>query len=341
MLRRISRTAALSTSAATNSAATESPAAQPARAAIRPTSTASEPAKSLPKCSAFESSAALWKRRAVRSETTVRVTSIASTSPTTTNAYQRGSTSKCTQPASRATASAATPTLTSASTAASNSAARCSAFPCPYWCASSAGRPATPSAKNVSSAATRSVPECSASETRPSEPLGMPAASLSAIRAQAAPTETSAVRRCAFTKATRLEVAAERLLALDRLEQGLEVALAERARAVALDHLEEERRPVLRRLREDLEQVAVLVAVDEDPEPPQVAPRLLDLADAVEGVLVVRVRCPQEPDAALLRAPRPCGRRRRSGSRRAARPARRCSRGTPRSGSCGGPPPAR
>ena len=65
------------------------------RAAIRPTSTASEPARSLPKCSAFESSAALLKRRAVRSETVVRVTSIASTIPTTTNAHQRGSTSRC------------------------------------------------------------------------------------------------------------------------------------------------------------------------------------------------------------------------------------------------------
>ena len=39
-----------------------------------------------------------------------------------------------------------------------------------------------------------------------------------------------------------LEVAAERLLALDRLEQGLEIALAEAGRAVALDYLEEERR---------------------------------------------------------------------------------------------------
>ena len=44
-----------------------------------------------------------------------------------------------------------------------------------------------------------------------------------------------------------LEVAAQRLLALDRLEQRLEVPLAEAARAVPLDHLEEHRRPVLRR----------------------------------------------------------------------------------------------
>ena len=41
---------------------------------------------------------------------TVREMSIASTNPTTRNAYQRGSTAMCTQPASRATASAATPT---------------------------------------------------------------------------------------------------------------------------------------------------------------------------------------------------------------------------------------
>jgi hypothetical protein len=50
----------------------------------------------------------------------------------------------------------------------------------------------------------------------------------------------------------QLEVAAERLLALDRLEQRFEVALAEGRRAVALDHLEENGRAVLRGLREDL-----------------------------------------------------------------------------------------
>ena len=47
--------------------------------------------------------------------------------------------------------------------------------------------------------------------------------------------------------ARRSEVAAQRLLALDRLEQRLEVADAEAARAVALDDLEEERRPILDR----------------------------------------------------------------------------------------------
>ena len=63
------------------------------------------------------------------------------------------------------------------------------------------------------------------------------------------------------------EIAAQRLLALDRLEQGLEVALAEAARAVALDDLEEQRRAVADRLGEDLQQVALVVAVDQDAEP--------------------------------------------------------------------------
>src|SRR5512134_29157 len=61
-----------------------------------------------------------------------------------------------------------------------------------------------------------------------------------------------------------LEIAAQRLLALDRLEERLEVPDAEAARAVALDDLEEERRAILDDLREELQQVALLVAVGED-----------------------------------------------------------------------------
>src|SRR5213083_1589201 len=51
-----------------------------------------------------------------------------------------------------------------------------------------------------------------------------------------------------------LEIASERLLALDRLEERLEVAVAEAAGAVALDHLEKHGRTVLGSLREDLQQ---------------------------------------------------------------------------------------
>src|SRR5688572_28858012 len=62
----------------------------------------------------------------------------------------------------------------------------------------------------------------------------------------------------------RLEVAAALLLALDGLEQRLEVADAKATRSMALDDLEEEGRPVLHRLGEDLEEVALLVAIGLD-----------------------------------------------------------------------------
>src|SRR6476620_5017108 len=80
------------------------------------------------------------------------------------------------------------------------------------------------------------------------------------------------------------EIAAQGLLAFDRLEQRLEVPLAEAARTVALDHLEEERGAILRGLREDLEEVPVLA----------------DLADTIQGVLVVRVGRREEDDSLLL-----------------------------------------
>src|SRR5687768_10480958 len=121
------------------------------------------------------------------------------TAITTANAHHAAFTSVSIRPVSRSTANSATPIDTITSTAASASAARCSALPCPYGCPGSAGRPATPIAKNVSRAATRSVPECTASDTRPRLPLARPVESLSPMRAQAAPTETSAVRRCGVT----------------------------------------------------------------------------------------------------------------------------------------------
>ena len=65
-LRRMSRAAAVTTSTATKSAAIESPSGKPARAATRPPITASVESRSEPKCTAFEKSAALECRRAVR-----------------------------------------------------------------------------------------------------------------------------------------------------------------------------------------------------------------------------------------------------------------------------------
>src|SRR6266567_7482454 len=98
----------------------------------------------------------------------------------------------------------------------------------------------------------------------------------------------------------KLEVSAQRLFALNGFEEGLEIALAERRRAVALDHLEEDGRPVLRRLGEDLQQVAVLVAVRQDLQALQVGVVLRDLADPPFDLLVVSVGSVEEEDAALL-----------------------------------------
>jgi hypothetical protein len=56
------------------------------------------------------------------------------------------------------------------------------------------------------------------------------------------------------------------LFAFDDLEQRLEVALPEAAAAFALDHLVEERGPVLDRPREDLQHVAFIIAIDENPK---------------------------------------------------------------------------
>src|SRR3712207_4904261 len=96
-----------------------------------------------------------------------------------------------------------------------------------------------------------------------------------------------------------LEVPSGGLLALDRLEQRLEVSLAEAAGAMALDDLEEDRRPVAERLGEDLQQVALVVAVDQDPEAPEVVEVLGDLTDAIRHLVVVAVGGAQELHAAL------------------------------------------
>src|SRR5688572_15036705 len=95
-----------------------------------------------------------------------------------------------------------------------------------------------------------------------------------------------------------LEIPAQRLLALDRLEQCLEVPLPEAARTLPLDDLEEHRRAVLHRLGEDLQQVAVGIAIDEDTELPERSEVLVDRADAIEQILVVR-----RGDAQKLNAP--------------------------------------
>ena len=102
----------------------------------------------------------------------------------------------------------------------------------------------------------------------------------------------------------RSKRAAQGLLALDGFEEGLEVPLAEALRTVALDDLEEERRAVLHRLGEDLQQVALFVAIDEDAEVGKLAEVFVDRADATGKQLVVGLRAPCRNDTSLLRIAR-------------------------------------
>src|SRR5690606_13495289 len=96
----------------------------------------------------------------------------------------------------------------------------------------------------------------------------------------------------------RLQVAAAGLLPLDRLEQGLEIALAETERTVPLDELEEHRRPVADGCGEDLQQVAVLVPIDKNSAALQLFDRDAYLADSSPKlrILVVGIRGREELD---------------------------------------------
>ena len=62
------------------------------------------------------------------------------------------------------------------------------------------------------------------------------------------------------------KIPADLLFSFDRLEERLEVPFAEALCPFPLDDLVEERRPVLDRLREDLQEIPVRIPVDQDPE---------------------------------------------------------------------------
>src|SRR5262247_2655634 len=83
------------------------------------------------------------------------------------------------------------------------------------------------------------------------------------------------------------KVAAALLVALDGLEQRLEVALAEALRAPPLDDLEEHRRAVGDGLGEDLQQVPVEVLVGQDVQALQLLPRQVEAGQPLPGLLVV------------------------------------------------------
>ena len=107
------------------------------------------------------------------------------------------------------------------------------------------------------------------------------------------------MRSSGHSLSPRLEVAAEFLLPLDRLEERLEVSLAKPERTVALDELEEDRGTILNRPGEDLQQVAVFVAIHEDSAAFQLVDGRTNVTDASAkfGVVVIAVRRAQELNA--------------------------------------------
>src|SRR3954465_2324931 len=88
----------------------------------------------------------------------------------------------------------------------------------------------------------------------------------------------------------QLKVSALGLVALDRFEKRLEITLAERLAAATLNDPEKERRPVLDRLREELEHVRLVVDIDGDVQPLDLPDRLLDITDALEQIDVIALR---------------------------------------------------
>src|SRR5438128_1657897 len=84
------------------------------------------------------------------------------------------------------------------------------------------------------------------------------------------------------------------LFALDCLKERLEVSLAETARAAALDDFEEQRWPVRDRFGENLQHVALIVAIDENAKLGQRFHVFLNRADASRQGVVVTLRHAQE-----------------------------------------------
>jgi hypothetical protein len=94
-----------------------------------------------------------------------------------------------------------------------------------------------------------------------------------------------------------LQIPAKILLALERLEQRLEVSGPEALRTLSLDDLVKERRAILHRLREDLKQIPFFVAIDENTQVAQRRQILIDLPDTLRNGVVVRAGNTQEFDA--------------------------------------------
>src|SRR3989442_796355 len=97
-----------------------------------------------------------------------------------------------------------------------------------------------------------------------------------------------------------LQISSQRLLSLDCFKERLKVPFSKTTSSLALNHFKEDRRAVDDRLGEDLQQVALIVVIDQDTEFCQLLQVLIDLANAIQHILIIRVWRFQEFDATVL-----------------------------------------
>src|SRR5438445_4431835 len=90
-------------------------------------------------------------------------------------------------------------------------------------------------------------------------------------------------------RAAGLQIPAESLFALNRFEESFEVALSEAAAPLALDDLKEQRGPVLDGLREDLQHIALIVAIHQNAEVFQGFDRFVDPTHPLDQIPVISV----------------------------------------------------
>ncbi len=95
----------------------------------------------------------------------------------------------------------------------------------------------------------------------------------------------------------RLKISASPLFFFDRNEQRFEISFAEAFAAFALENFVENGRAVFDRFGEDLQQIAFVVAVNEDAEFLQAFDVFIDLADTFGNFVIIRIRHTQEFDA--------------------------------------------
>src|SRR5438477_2645550 len=99
---------------------------------------------------------------------------------------------------------------------------------------------------------------------------------------------------------TTLQISSRGLLALDGLEQRLEITFAKAFRALALDDLVKERRPVLHWLAKNLQQITFVIAIDQNAQSLQRVQLFVDVPNAIQQRVIIGRRNVQELDSALL-----------------------------------------